>query len=86
MGPATGERPQSLRCGLRAADVLGGVHSWEADGRPIYGGFFWLNRDKTFPVPADAYYMAGAGQHVQDAHRADSVPGKVAEGDADAEI
>ena len=35
--------------------------SWEADGRPIYGGFFWLNRDKTFPVPADAYYMAGAG-------------------------
>jgi CubicO group peptidase (beta-lactamase class C family) len=35
--------------------------AWEADGRPIYGGFFWLNRDQTFPVPADAYYMAGAG-------------------------
>jgi len=29
--------------------------------RPIYGGFFWLNRLKTFPVPEDAYYMAGAG-------------------------
>lgn len=35
--------------------------SWQADGRPIYGGFFWLNRDRTFPVPAEAYYMAGAG-------------------------
>ena len=29
--------------------------------RPIYGGFFWLNRLRTFPVPEDAYYMAGAG-------------------------
>lgn len=29
--------------------------------RPIYGGFFWLNRTKTFPIPEDAYYMAGAG-------------------------
>ena len=28
---------------------------------PRYGGFFWLNRVKTFPVPDDAYYMAGAG-------------------------
>jgi CubicO group peptidase (beta-lactamase class C family) len=30
--------------------------------KPEYGGFFWLNRVKTFPaVPDDAYYMAGAG-------------------------
>jgi len=29
--------------------------------RPVYGGFFWLNRTKTFPVPEDAYFMAGAG-------------------------
>lgn len=29
--------------------------------KPVYGGFFWLNRTKTFPVPEDAYYMAGAG-------------------------
>jgi CubicO group peptidase (beta-lactamase class C family) len=29
--------------------------------RPIYGGMFWLNRTKTFPIPEDAYYMAGAG-------------------------
>lgn len=29
--------------------------------QPIYGGFFWLNRTKTFPIPEDAYYMAGAG-------------------------
>ena len=35
--------------------------AWEADGRPIYGGFFWINGDKTFPIPEEAYYMAGAG-------------------------
>ena len=35
--------------------------AWEADGRPIYGGLFWINGDGTFPVPKDAYYMAGAG-------------------------
>ena len=35
--------------------------AWEADGRPIYGGFFWINGTGTFPVPREAYYMAGAG-------------------------
>jgi CubicO group peptidase (beta-lactamase class C family) len=36
--------------------------AWEADGRPIYGGaFFWINGTETFPVPKEAYYMAGAG-------------------------
>ncbi len=35
--------------------------AWEADLRPIYGGFFWINGDGTFPVPRDAYYMSGAG-------------------------
>src|SRR5258707_9994269 len=35
--------------------------AWEADKRPIYGGFFWINGDSRFPVPRDAYYMAGAG-------------------------
>jgi CubicO group peptidase (beta-lactamase class C family) len=35
--------------------------AWEADKRPIYGGFFWINGDGTFPVPRDAYYMSGAG-------------------------
>jgi CubicO group peptidase (beta-lactamase class C family) len=35
--------------------------AWKDDQRPIYGGFFWLNGDGTFPVPKDAYYMAGAG-------------------------
>jgi CubicO group peptidase (beta-lactamase class C family) len=35
--------------------------AWEADGRPIYGGFFWLNGDGRYPVPKDAYYMSGAG-------------------------
>jgi CubicO group peptidase (beta-lactamase class C family) len=35
--------------------------AWQADGRPIYGGFFWLNGDSRFPVPKEAYFMAGAG-------------------------
>lgn len=29
--------------------------------RPLYGGFFWLNRTGRWPVPEDAYFMAGAG-------------------------
>lgn len=35
--------------------------AWIADKRPIYGGFFWINGDERFPIPKDAYYMAGAG-------------------------
>ena len=36
--------------------------AWEADGRHLYGGgFFWVNQGGQFPVPASAYYMAGAG-------------------------
>lgn len=35
--------------------------AWEADKRPIYGGLFWINGDGGYPVPKDAYYMAGAG-------------------------
>jgi CubicO group peptidase (beta-lactamase class C family) len=35
--------------------------AWQADKRPVYGGFFWINGEGTFPVPRDAYYMAGAG-------------------------
>jgi CubicO group peptidase (beta-lactamase class C family) len=36
--------------------------AWEADGRPIYGGaFFWINGTESFPIPREAYYMAGAG-------------------------
>jgi CubicO group peptidase (beta-lactamase class C family) len=35
--------------------------AWAADHRPVYGGFFWLNGDGGFPVPREAYYMAGAG-------------------------
>ena len=35
--------------------------AWEADGRPIYGGFFWINGNDNWPVPRDAYFMAGAG-------------------------
>ena len=32
--------------------------AWET---PQYGGLFWLNRVKAYPVPEDMYYMAGAG-------------------------
>jgi CubicO group peptidase (beta-lactamase class C family) len=35
--------------------------AWAADKRPVYGGFFWINGESTFPVPKDAYYMAGVG-------------------------
>jgi len=35
--------------------------AWKADGRPIYGGLFWLNGDSTFPAPTEAFYMAGVG-------------------------
>jgi CubicO group peptidase (beta-lactamase class C family) len=28
---------------------------------PVYGGSFWLNRTGNFSLPADAYFMAGAG-------------------------
>jgi len=34
---------------------------WKADGRPVYGGFFWLNGEGEYPVPNEAYFMAGAG-------------------------
>jgi CubicO group peptidase (beta-lactamase class C family) len=34
---------------------------WEADKRMIYGGFFWVNGEGTFPVPREAFYMSGAG-------------------------
>jgi CubicO group peptidase (beta-lactamase class C family) len=29
--------------------------------QPVYGGMFWLNRTGAWPLPADAFYMAGAG-------------------------
>ena len=31
---------------------------------PIYGGMFWLNRMRQWPVPEDAYYMAGSGGQI----------------------
>jgi CubicO group peptidase (beta-lactamase class C family) len=35
--------------------------AWAADHRPVYGGFFWINGAGSFPVPKEAFYMAGAG-------------------------
>ena len=35
--------------------------AWAADKRMVYGGFFWVNGEGTFPVPREAYYMSGAG-------------------------
>jgi CubicO group peptidase (beta-lactamase class C family) len=38
--------------------------AWEADHRPIYGGFFWINGDGNYPIPKESYFMDGAGgQH-----------------------
>ncbi|HCR54493.1 MAG TPA: serine hydrolase [Cytophagales bacterium] len=34
---------------------------WVKDGRPIYGGFFWINGDGGRPIPKNAYMMLGAG-------------------------
>ncbi len=36
--------------------------AWVADGRPVYGGFFWINGDGGLPIPKDSYYVAGAGE------------------------
>nr|MCU0254325.1 serine hydrolase [Acidobacteriota bacterium] len=39
--------------------------AWAADGNPVYGGLFWINGLGLFPIPRDAYFMAGSGgQHV----------------------
>jgi CubicO group peptidase (beta-lactamase class C family) len=35
--------------------------AWVADGRPVYGGLFWVNGLRQYPVPRDSYYMSGAG-------------------------
>jgi CubicO group peptidase (beta-lactamase class C family) len=35
--------------------------AWVADHNPVYGGFFWINGDGSFPVPRSAYFMSGAG-------------------------
>jgi CubicO group peptidase (beta-lactamase class C family) len=35
--------------------------AWDADKRPVYGGFFWINGTGELPVPKEAYYMSGAG-------------------------
>lgn len=36
--------------------------AWVQDGRPQYGGaFMWVNGTGGFPVPEEAFYMAGAG-------------------------
>jgi CubicO group peptidase (beta-lactamase class C family) len=35
--------------------------AWLADGRPVYGGLFWVNGESAFPAPTSAYYMSGVG-------------------------
>jgi CubicO group peptidase (beta-lactamase class C family) len=35
--------------------------AWIEDGRPVYGGLFWINGDGARPIPKDAYMMLGAG-------------------------
>jgi CubicO group peptidase (beta-lactamase class C family) len=38
--------------------------AWVADGRPIYGGLFWVNGARQHPLPRDSYYMLGAGGQI----------------------
>jgi CubicO group peptidase (beta-lactamase class C family) len=38
--------------------------AWKEDGRPVYGGFFWINGSGQLPVPKDAFYMSGAGEQM----------------------
>ena len=35
--------------------------AWAKDDNRTYGGFFMINGDARYPVPKDAYFMAGAG-------------------------
>ena len=35
--------------------------AWLTDHNPVYGGFFWINGDGNWPLPKNAYFMAGAG-------------------------
>ena len=35
--------------------------AWAADGRPVYGGFIWINGTGEYPVEKEAYYFSGAG-------------------------
>lgn len=35
--------------------------AWVADHNPVYGGFFWINGNGSYPVPRNAYFMSGAG-------------------------
>jgi len=35
--------------------------AWAADRNPVYGGFFWINGDGSYPIPRSAYFMSGAG-------------------------
>lgn len=62
-GVANGERilPEGY------ADFVSTVApAWEADGRPIYGGFFWLSGADYGLEPGDVYGMRGAGGQVVD--------------------
>jgi CubicO group peptidase (beta-lactamase class C family) len=34
---------------------------WVADGRPQYGGLFWVNGDGAWPAPKDMFFMSGVG-------------------------
>lgn len=57
-GIANGER--ILPAGF--ADFVSTVApAWQADGRPIYGGFFWLEGATYGLAPGDVYSMRGAG-------------------------
>ncbi len=58
-GVANGERilPEGY-----LAHAMEPAPAWVDDGRPIYGGaFHWRNGDRSFPIPEESIFMAGAG-------------------------
>ena len=62
-GMANGERvlPEGFAEFVRTV-----APAWEADGRPIYGGFFWLTGANYGLEPGAVYGMRGAGGQVVD--------------------
>lgn len=44
--------------------VRSAAPAWKQEGQLVYGGFFWLNLARELPLPADTYYMSGAGGQV----------------------
>ncbi|MCY7358995.1 MAG: hypothetical protein LH609_16360 [Rudanella sp.] len=52
---------QAAQLEIKGAPYKAQPPAWVKDGRPTYGGQFWINGDGARPVPKDTYMMRGAG-------------------------